>query len=348
MNKKLAGFGAAGVILLLLTLVVSLGIGSVHLPVREIGAMLLHRLPGIGDSILPSWEASSEQILMKVRLPRILLGMLVGASLAVAGAAFQGVLRNPLADPFTLGVSSGAALGAASLIFFGMEYSFAGGYTLPLVAFLTGAGTLWVVLLLARDQGKLPIHGLILSGVVMQSFLGAVVSFLTVMSKDTVNQILYWTMGSLSMRGWSYTAILFPYFIVGFAYLWSRSRALNILSLGERQAAHMGLNVDRLKTSVLIVATLLAAAAVSVSGVIGFVGLVVPHMIRLITGSDYRIIVPLSALGGAIFMVWCDTAARSVLAPTEIPLGVVTAFIGAPFFAYLLYRNKKRRREGLA
>ncbi|UNK17497.1 iron ABC transporter permease [Paenibacillus sp. N3/727] len=346
MSKKLAGYGTVGLLLLLLTLIVSLGIGSVHLPVKEIGAMLLHRLPWIGDSIVPNWEVASEQIIMKVRLPRILLGMLVGASLAVAGAAFQGVLRNPLADPFTLGVSSGASLGAAFLIFYGLQYSFAGAWTLPIVAFMTGAITLWIVLLLARDHGKIPTNALILSGVVMQSFLGAVVSFLTVMSRDTLTDILFWTMGSLSMRGWSYIAVLFPYFTVGFLYLWSRARTLNLLSLGERQAAHMGLNVDRLKTSVLVVATFLTAAAVSVSGVIGFVGLVVPHMIRLITGSDYRIIIPLSALGGAIFMVWSDTAARSILSPTEIPIGVVTAFVGAPFFAYLLYRNKKQRREG--
>lgn len=346
MSKKLAGYGTAGILILLLTLVVSLGIGSVHLPVKDIGAMLLHRLPWVGDLITADWEVSSEQIIMQVRLPRILLGMLVGASLAVAGAAFQGVLRNPLADPFTLGVSSGSSLGAAILIFYGLQYSFAGEWTLPIVAFTTGAATLWIVLLLARDHGKIPIHSLILSGVVMQSFLGAVVSFLTVMSRDTLTDILFWTMGSLSMRGWSYVAVLLPYFIAGLLYLWSRARTLNLLSLGERQAAHMGLHVDRLKTSVLLVATLLTAAAVSVSGVIGFVGLVVPHMIRLITGSDYRIIIPLSALGGAIFMVWSDTAARTLLSPSEIPIGVVTAFVGAPFFAYLLYRNKKQRREG--
>lgn len=346
MSKKLAGYGAAGLALLLLTVVASLGIGTVHLPVNQIGSMLLHKLPWLGDSIVPNWETASEQIIMKVRLPRILLGMLVGASLSVAGAAYQGVLRNPLADPFTLGVASGSSLGAALLIFYGLQFSFAGVWTLPLVAFLTGALTLWIVLTLARDNGKLPTHGLILAGVVMQSFLGAAVSFLTVMSKDTLTDILFWTMGSFSLRGWSYIAVLLPYFAVGFIYLWSRSRALNLLSLGERQAAHMGLHVDRLKTSVLVVATLLTAAAVSVSGVIGFVGLVVPHMIRLVTGSDYRIIIPLSALGGAIFMVWSDTAARTLLSPTEIPIGVVTAFVGAPFFAFLLYRNKKKRWEG--
>lgn len=347
MMNKLAGYGAAGLVLLAATLLICIGVGSVFLPTGQIVGILLHRLPWIGSMVTPDWDVAAEQIVMQVRLPRVLLGMLVGASLAVAGAAFQGVLRNPLADPFTLGVSSGAAVGAATLIFFGWQFSLIGVFTLPVVAFITGASTLLVVMWLARENGRIPIESLILSGVVMQSFLGAIVSFLTAMSKKTVNEILYWTMGSLSLRGWSYTIILFPYLVIGMLFLWSKARSLNLLALGERQAAHSGLNVDRTKAVVLLIATLMTAAAVSVSGVIGFVGLVIPHMIRLITGPDYRLIIPLSALGGGIFMMWSDLAARTVLAPTEIPLGVVTAFVGAPFFAYLLYRNKKRRMEEL-
>ncbi|MBQ4899445.1 iron ABC transporter permease [Paenibacillus sp. Marseille-P2973] len=345
MRTRLAGYGFIGLGLLIFSLLICIGFGSVHLPAGEIARILLHQLPGLGRWIQPDWSVASEQIVMQVRLPRVLLGLLVGASLAVAGSAFQGVLRNPLADPFTLGVSSGSAVGAAVLIFFGWQFSLLGIFTLPVVAFLTGAATLWIVMWLARENGKIPIESLILSGVVMQSFLGAVVSFLTAMSKRTVNEILYWTMGSLSLRGWSYTAILLPYLLLGGLYLWSRSRSLNLLALGERQAAHSGLNVESTKLAVLLVATLMTAAAVSVSGVIGFVGLVVPHMIRLVTGPDYRLIIPLSALGGGIFMMWSDLAARSLLAPTEIPLGVITAFIGAPFFAYLLYRKKKARER---
>lgn len=347
MRMKLIGYGTASLLLLVVTLLICIGVGSVSLPISEITRILLHRVPGIGQLITPDWSLPSEQIVLKVRLPRVLLGMLVGSALAIAGAAFQGVLRNPLADPYTLGVSSGASLGAATLIFFGWQYSIVGVFTLPLVAFVTGVLTLIIVLQLARDKGKIPTTSLILSGVVMQAFLGAIVSFMSVMSKKTINEILYWTMGSLSLRGWSYTAILFPYLMIGFIFLWSRARQLNLLALGERQAAHTGLNVDRTKLLVLLVATLLTAAAVSVSGVIGFVGLVIPHMVRLIAGSDYRIIIPLSAVGGGIFMMWSDLAARTLLAPTEIPLGIVTAFVGAPFFAYLLHRNKKRG-EGLS
>ncbi|AOZ92142.1 FecCD family ABC transporter permease [Paenibacillus crassostreae] len=348
MNKKLTVYGGLGIILLVASFLLCLGIGAVKLPVKDIIQILVHRLPWVGDMIIPTWSPAHEQILIKVRLPRIVLGMLVGASLAVAGSGFQGVLRNPLADPYTLGVSSGASVGAAVIIFYGMQYSLVGIWTLPMVAFFTGILTLWGVLSLAREGGKIPTNSLILSGVVMQSFLGAIVSFLTAMSKETINEIMFWTMGGLSFRGWSYTLMLLPYVFVGLLVIWGSARSLNLLALGERQAAHMGLHVERLKLRTLIVSTLLTAAAVSVSGVIGFVGLVIPHIIRLITGPDYRHIVPLSALGGAIFTLWCDTIARSILAPTEIPLGVVTAFIGAPFFAYLLYRNKKQRNGGMA
>ncbi|MGF7046755.1 iron complex transport system permease protein [Paenibacillus sp. DS2015] len=344
MSKKLAGYVGVGIILLVLTLLICLGIGSVKLPVKDIVMILIHRLPWIGDAVTPTWSVSFEQIVIKVRLPRIILGMLVGAALAVAGSGFQGVLRNPLADPYTLGVSSGSAVGASILIFYGLQYSLFGVWTLPLVAFVAGVITLWGVLALAREGGKIPTNSLILSGVVMQSFLGAIVAFLSAMSSKTINEILFWTMGSLSLRGWSYSVILFPYLLLGLIFIWSRARSLNLLSLGERQATHLGLHVEGLKISILLVSTLLTAAAVSVSGIIGFVGLVIPHMIRLIVGPDYRLIVPLSAIGGGIFMVLADTVARSLLAPTEIPLGVVTAFVGAPFFAYLLYRNKKQKR----
>ncbi|AWB43854.1 iron ABC transporter [Paenibacillus sp. CAA11] len=346
MRVKLAAYGCIGLALLVLTLLVCVGVGSVSLPLGEIARILLHKIPGIGSLITPDWDIASERIIVQVRLPRVLLGLLAGAALAAAGAAFQGVLRNPLADPFTLGVSSGSSLGAAVLIFFGWQYSVAGIFTLPLVAFVTGAATLGVVLWLSRENGRMPTESLILSGVVMQSFLGAVVAFLTAMSKRAVNEILYWTMGGLNLRGWSYVAILLPYAAAGTLLLWTQARKLNLLALGERQAAHSGLHVERTKLFVLVVATLMTAAAVSVSGVIGFVGLVIPHMIRLLVGPDYRLIMPLSVLGGGIFMMWSDLAARTVLSPTEIPLGVVTAFVGAPFFAYLLNRRRKQREGG--
>ncbi|WP_442601616.1 FecCD family ABC transporter permease [Paenibacillus sp. KN14-4R] len=341
MKRKLLLWGGAGGLLLLLSILVSVMIGTTYISPIDIMRMFISKLPYIGDGMTASWDASSEQIMMNVRLPRVILGIFVGAALSVAGAAFQGVLRNPLADPYTLGVSSGASVGAAVLIYFGLQFAILGQWTVPVVAFITGLISLWLVLQLAQVDGKLKKETLILSGVVMQAFLGAFVSFLVAMSKQVVNEILFWLMGSLAMRGWIYTMVIAPYFLIGFIILMGYARSLNLFALGERQAAYLGVRVERTKYIVLAVGTLLTAAAVSVAGVIGFVGLIVPHLIRLIVGPDYRLIIPLSALGGGIYVLLADTLARTALSPTEIPLGVVTAFLGAPFFAYLL---KKRKR----
>jgi iron complex transport system permease protein len=315
------------------------------LPLKQIAGILMSHVPVLGDAVHRDWAVSSEQIILRVRFPRVVLGVLIGASLSLAGAAFQGVLRNPLADPFTLGVSSGASVGAAFLIYFGLQFALFGQWTVPLVAFSTAVLSLWLVLRLAQIDGKLKMETLILSGVVMQAFLGAIVSFLVAMSKQVINEIVYWLMGSLEMRGWSYSLIILPYFCAGFAVLVGFARPLNLFALGERQAAHLGVRVERTKLVVLVVATLLTAAAVSVAGVIGFVGLIVPHLVRLLVGPDYRLILPLSAIGGGIYVLWADTLARTVLSPAEIPLGVITAFLGAPFFAFLLNRHKKTLRS---
>jgi iron complex transport system permease protein len=268
--------------------------------------------------------------------------LLVGACLSAAGAGFQGVLRNPLADPFTLGVASGASVGASFLILFGMQYALFGQWTVPVVAFCTGMATLLVVFKLARVQGKYRVETVILSGVVVQAFLGSAVSFMVSLSDDVVNQILFWLMGSLAMRGWFHSAVLAPYLIGGFLLLMAFGRTLNLFLLGEQHAAHLGVNVERTKWLVIVAATMITSAAVSVSGVIGFVGLIVPHLVRLMVGADYRIILPISALFGGVYVLWADTLARTILAPGEIPLGVITAFLGAPFFAFLLTQHKKK------
>jgi iron complex transport system permease protein len=251
------------------------------------------------------------------------------------------VLRNPLADPYTLGVASGCSVGAAFLILFGYQQAL-GQWTVPLMAFLTGSLTLGAVFRLSSHGGKTRIETMVLSGVVVSAFLSSFVSLMVSMSNQVVNEILYWLMGSLSMRNWSYSQIMFPYAVVGFSVLCVYVRQLNLMALGERQAAYMGVDLERTKLIVLLVSTLLTAAAVSVCGVIGFVGLVVPHLVRLTIGPDYRLILPLSALVGGIYVLWADTLARMVLSPKEIPLGVVTALLGAPFFAYLLQKRKIR------
>ncbi|MCH1625281.1 FecCD family ABC transporter permease [Ferdinandcohnia quinoae] len=343
MKRRLALWGGAGLVLLLLSIIVSVSLGSAKIPLSHVWGIFLHQLPFFEGGHV-NWVESTEQIILKVRLPRVFLAILVGACLSLAGAGFQGVLRNPLADPYTLGVASGSSVGAAFIILFGFHTYLFGIWTIPIVAFITGLISLMVVLRLANVHGKYKLETIILSGVVVSAFLGSIVSFMVSMSDQVINEIVFWLMGSLALRGWSYTFVLLPYFFIGLIVLLSYGRALNLFALGERQAAHLGVNIERTRLIVLIVSTLITAAAVSIVGTIGFVGLVVPHLVRLMVGPDYRILLPLTAIFGAIYVLWADTIARTLLSPTEIPLGVVTAFLGAPFFAYLLRRNKQMTR----
>lgn len=341
MNRKAVVWGGAGLALLLIATVVSLSLGSSKLPLSESWRILAHQLPWLGSYVKVNWSEAAEQIVLQVRLPRVLLALLVGACLSLAGAGFQGVLRNPLADPYTLGVASGAAVGASFLILFGLHTSLLGQWSIPLVAFATGLLSLGIVIRLANVNGKFNLETLILSGVVVSSFLGAIVSFMVAMSDKVINEIVFWLMGSLAYRGWSFVGALAPYLAFGAIVLFAYGRTLNVFALGERQAAHLGIHVQRTRLIVLVVSTLITAAAVSIVGTIGFVGLVVPHLVRLAIGPDYRLLLPLTAIYGGIYVLAADTVARTALGSTEIPLGVVTAFLGAPFFVFLLRKNKK-------
>jgi iron complex transport system permease protein len=330
------GFG----LLLLLSVVVCLSLGSARIPVREVWDILLHRIPLAGRSLSDGWSPENEVIVANVRLPRVALAILVGASFAVAGTGFQGVLRNPLADPYTLGVASGSSAGAAFVILFGLRSAW-GLWSVPAAAFAAGLATLALVYLMAGRAGRMRIETLVLAGVIVQAFFGSIVSLMVSMSRSVVNEIVFWLMGSVALRGWEYSGLLLPFLLAVTLVLIGFSRSLNLFSLGERQAAHMGVDVQRTKLIVLTASTLLTAAAVSVSGVIGFVGLIVPHLLRLLVGPDYRVLIPLSTLVGGIYVLWADTLARLVLNGPEIPLGVVTALIGTPFFAYLLKNREK-------
>lgn len=345
-KNKLLLWGGIGLVLLTLSMVISLSIGTAQLSFQEVWGILLKQIPGIRNLVSSTWKESSEQIILKVRLPRVILAVLVGACLSLAGAGFQGVLRNPLADPYTLGVASGASVGAAFVITFGLQSMLFGIWTIPIVAFITGLMSLFIVLKLANIDGQYSLETIILSGVVVSAFLSSFVSFMVSMSDKVINEIVFWLMGSLSLQGWEFIPVLLPCFIIGFIALIAYSRTLNIFALGERQAAHLGVNVDRTRLIILVISTFITAAAVSIVGTIGFVGLVVPHLVRLIVGPDYRVLVPITAIFGGIFVLWADTLARTLLSPTEIPLGVVTAFLGAPFFAYLLRKSKKVKHGG--
>jgi iron complex transport system permease protein len=347
MSHRFVLWSVTGFILLLVSIVFSMSIGSAHIPVADVWWILLAKIPVLSGYIPYAWDEASEQIVWLVRAPRVLLAILVGATLALAGTAFQGVLRNPLAEPYTLGVASGSAVGALAVILLGAQYSLIGSWAIPLAAFLSGLLTLWAVLTLARRQGKIEVETLILSGVVIQAFFGSIVSFIISFSGQSLNKMMFWLMGSLALKSWSESLILLPYLLIGFLLLMNFCRELNLFSLGERQAFHLGVRIERTKLLVLIVSTLLTAAAVSIAGIISFVGLVIPHILRMIVGPDYRLLMPLSLIYGGIYVLWADTLSRMLLDPQIIPLGVITSILGAPFFAYLLVKRRNAKGESI-
>lgn len=323
-------------IVLILSVLAALNLGSVRIPVKTTIAVLLDRLPLI--ELQKNWTDIQEAIIL-YRLPRIILAMVVGSMLATAGTAFQGILRNPLADPYILGISSGAAVGAAAAILLVEQTSGGlGVIAIPLFSFIGAIASLLMVFLLAWNRKRETVS-LILAGIVVQSFLGAVLSFAVTISGHKIRTIVFWMMGSLASPGWNDVFFLLPYLIIGFLIIFMYYRNFNLLTLGEEAAHHLGMNVEKTKIIALVAASLLTASAVSVAGIIGFVGLVVPHMLRILTGPDHKTLIPASLLGGAVFLLWSDTLARTLIPAIEIPIGVITALAGAPFFGYLL---KKR------
>jgi iron complex transport system permease protein len=330
-------YAIAGMVLLLgITIVVTLGIGTIDIPFGTLLQLLLAKLPLV--HIQPTWTSNTEIIIFYIRLPRLLLAGLVGAALAVAGATYQGLFRNPLADPYLIGVAQGAALGA--VIGFMLPVTWQMG-SIPLLAFVGAVSAAAMVYSIAKVGKTLPMTTLILAGVAIGAFLAAITSYLMIVSGDSLHGIISWLLGSFSLTNWWQVAIVTPYILVGTVIIWLYARPLNIMQLDEEQAQQLGINVEQVKLILLGAATLITAAAVCFCGIIGFVGIIIPHTIRLIWGPDHRFLLPLATLAGAIFLILADTAARTMLAPTEVPIGVITAFLGAPFFLYLL-RQKKR------
>jgi iron complex transport system permease protein len=267
--------------------------------------------------------------------------VMVGGALAVAGAVFQGLLRNPMADPYIIGTSGGAALGATIALLLPIRVVWYGFTLVPLAAF---AGALVAVLLvygIARVGPRTPITTLLLSGFATSSMMSAVMSFFMVISGRTFHQVILWTMGGVTASGWPQLQIVIPFILAGMLLAYFLAGDLNAFLLGEEQAAHLGVNVERRKLILLMVGSLLTGAAVSISGLVGFIGLVVPHVARLIFGPDHYLLLPASGLLGSIFLVLADLLARLLMAPAEIPVGIITAMLGAPFFIYLLRRSKR-------
>ncbi len=320
--------------------------GAALLAVAGLVGMLVGSVPITPGDLWLAWtdparlDPATATILLDLRLPRVLLGMLVGASLALAGSGFQGILRNPLADPYIVGTSAGAALGASLAIVLHLPSPLPWLSPVPALAFLGALGAMLAVYRLARIGNTLPVETFLLAGVVVGSFAGAMVSFLMTLAHEDLPRVVFWLMGSLGQADASRVALVAPYLLIGGVALYLLSPALNVASMGDEAAWSLGVDVERLKIQVILAGSLVTAAAVSASGLIGFLGLLVPHLTRMLVGPDHRVLMPASALGGAAFLVLADTVARTVGAPQEIPVGVVTAMVGAPFFFWLLHRRK--------
>ena len=309
----------------------------------------LGRVIDIVSDVVREWSVESEQIgttgviLIQVRLPRLLLGLLVGGCLASVGVVLQALLRNPLADPYVLGVSSGAALGVALAILLGIGSTFLALSVLPLCGFAGGLLSLVVVYRMAVSYGRLPIHSLLLAGVILNSIFSALIMFITsIMEPNRSAGTMTWLMGTLTAPSYPALAILACYLLSGLFLLLKQARKLNVLTLGEESARSLGIETERVKRQVYLLSALITGAVVSVSGMIGFVGMVIPHAVRLMLGADHRLLLPASALVGGMYLMVADTLARTLLTPAEIPVGIITALAGGPFFIYLLVWRKDR------
>ncbi|MFD4019118.1 FecCD family ABC transporter permease [Streptomyces sindenensis] len=317
----------------------SAAIGAYDIPLGDVVSSVQHRI-GLGGQAL---DRVGESVLWNVRLPRVALAVLVGASLGCAGALMQGVFGNPLAEPGVIGISAGAAVGAVASIALGL--TFFGNWTITVFAFVAGLATVLLVYALSRSGGRTEVVTLILTGIAVNAFAGALIGlFIFFADNAQITQITFWQLGSLSQATWPKVLAVLPCALAGLLIAPFHSRKLDLLALGERPARHLGVDVERLRIVLVLVVALLTAAAVAVAGIISFVGLLVPHLLRMANGPGHRFLVPGSALGGALVLVAGDLAARTVAAPAELPLGVLTALFGSPFFFWLLRRT--RRKQG--
>ncbi|MFE1547222.1 FecCD family ABC transporter permease [Streptomyces sp. NPDC058718] len=324
---------------LLLLALLSAGIGAYEIPLGDALASVRHRT-GLGGHAL---DRTAESVLWNIRLPRVVLAVLVGASLGCAGALMQGVFGNPLAEPGVIGISAGAAVGAVGAIALGL--TFLGNWTVTVCAFVAGLATVLLVYAMSRSGGRTEVVTLILTGIAVNAFAGALIGlFIFFADNAQITQITFWQLGSLAQATWPKVLAVLPCALLGLAVAPFHSRRLDLLALGERPARHLGVDVERLRIALILVVALLTAAAVAVAGIITFVGLLVPHLLRMANGPGHRFLVPGSALGGAVVLAAGDLAARTAAAPAELPLGVLTALLGSPFFFWLLRRT--RRKQG--
>ncbi len=334
-----------GICLLLLVacaiiLPLAMGIGSVSIPPGDTANVVLNKLFSL--PLHEHIDAVTQSILLKIRIPRTLLAFVCGSGLAVSGVMMQSVLRNPLASSFTLGVSSGAALGAAIAILFGI--SVFGGLTLPLFGLIAGLGTVFLALgVAAKIDRNLQNHSIILTGMAFSLFANAMITIIMALSQEQLQRLIYWQMGSFSMKTTGHLLLLLPLVLVGILAVCCCAAPMDLMTLGDEQAQSSGVNAKRTKWFLLSLSAVITGAIVSIVGIIGFVDLFTPHIARKLVGASHRYVVPASALLGGAFMVLCDLAARTLIPPLELPVGAVTAVIGAPFFLYLYFSGRRKR-----
>ncbi|KQR07702.1 iron ABC transporter permease [Cellulomonas sp. Leaf334] len=337
-NPRVVGLFVALGLLLVVLAVLSAGIGQLHVPPAEVVGSILHRL-GLDLGPMPS-HPNGDAALWSIRFPRVVMAVLVGAALATGGALMQGVFGNPLADPGVVGVSAGAAVAACAGIVFGL--TFAGAWTTAVLAFVGGLAATLLVYSTARSGGRSEVVTLVLTGVAVNAFAGAAIAFLTFLGDTQAReQIVFWQLGSLNGTRWAYVAVVAPIVLVGVGAACLLARRLDLLALGERAARHLGVDVERLRLTAVLLVALLTAGAVAFCGIIAFVGLVVPHVIRMAVGPGHRVLVPASALGGAVLLLAADLVARTAIPFADLPIGMLTALVGGPFFFWLIRRTRR-------
>jgi len=319
-----------------------IAIGSVHIPVADVARIIAHAIFGVPlpEHIAPTNVA----IVMNLRLPRVLLAFIAGSALSVSGAVMQSVLRNPLASSYTLGVSSGASLGASLVIFLGVSLPFLTMLTLPVLGFTFGLGTILVVMaIVSRMDGRMENQTIILTGMVFSLFINSITTLLFALNRESMQRMVLWQMGSFSMvgRGWHTIYILAPVIAIGIFLVARHKWELDVMTFGEEQSQSIGVNIKTVKWTLLITAAAITGSTIAFVGVIGFVDLVAPHVVRKIFGSAHKYVIPMSAVFGGAFMMLSDLIARTIVAPVELPVGAVTAMIGAPFFAYIYFSKRK-------
>lgn len=328
---------------LLVEIILCTALGAADISFSSAVKSVLVKIPLIKDLIDPGTINESHVVIINsIRLPRVILAACIGSALSVSGVSYQSMFKNPLADPYIIGSSSGGALGAAVAIVLKSTLNIPGFSIISVFAFGGALAAAYIVYMLGKIGGRLSITAIILSGIALNSLLSAILSLVLLFNREQMNQIIMWTMGGLQNSSWEQIAIVLPGIIIGMLVIYFCSRDLNILLLGEESAQHLGVNTGMMKKIILFTGAFLTGLSVSVSGIIGFIGIFIPHTARLLLGPDNRIIIPFSALWGAIFLIAADGLARILISPGEIPVGVLTAVVGGPFFIYLLIKSKKK------